>query len=45
MVPDELGLKLETAGLDLLGRARKIVLSKDETCPFLPTPADMLRIG
>ncbi|RBQ15517.1 chaperonin GroEL [Spongiactinospora rosea] len=31
VVSEELGLKLETAGLDLLGRARKIVVTKDET--------------
>jgi chaperonin GroEL len=31
VVSDEVGLKLETAGLELLGRARKVVVSKDET--------------
>jgi chaperonin GroEL len=31
VVSDEVGLKLETAGLELLGRARKVVISKDET--------------
>ena len=31
MISDEVGLKLETAGLELLGRARKVVVSKEET--------------
>ena len=31
VISDEVGLKLETAGLELLGRARKVVVSKDET--------------
>jgi len=31
VISDEVGLKLETAGLELLGRARKVVISKDET--------------
>ena len=31
VVSEEVGLKLENAGLDLLGRARKIVITKDET--------------
>ncbi|MDF5757827.1 chaperonin GroEL [Spongiactinospora sp. TRM90649] len=31
VVSEELGLKLETAGLDMLGRARKVVVTKDET--------------
>jgi len=31
VISDEVGLKLETAGLELLGRARKIVVSKEET--------------
>ncbi len=31
VVSEEVGLKLENAGLDLLGRARKIVVTKDET--------------
>ena len=31
VVTDEVGLKLENIGLDLLGRARKIVVTKDET--------------
>ncbi|MFG1707559.1 chaperonin GroEL [Nonomuraea sp. M3C6] len=31
VVAEEVGLKLETATLDLLGRARKIVVTKDET--------------
>ena len=31
VVSEEVGLKLETAGLDLLGRARKVVITKDET--------------
>ncbi len=31
VVSEEVGLKLESAGLDLLGRARKIVITKDET--------------
>jgi chaperonin GroEL len=31
VVSDEVGLKLETAGLELLGRARKVVVSKEET--------------
>ncbi|GAA4960723.1 chaperonin GroEL [Kineococcus glutinatus] len=30
-ISEEVGLKLETATLDLLGRARKVVVTKDET--------------
>ncbi len=31
VVSEEVGLKLENAGVDLLGRARKVVITKDET--------------
>ncbi|KOU30383.1 MULTISPECIES: chaperonin GroEL [Streptomyces] len=31
VISEEVGLKLENAGLDLLGRARKVVITKDET--------------
>src|SRR5689334_6819709 len=31
VISDEVGLKLDTAELDLLGRARKVVVTKDET--------------
>ena len=31
VVSEEVGLSLETAGIELLGRARKVVVSKDET--------------
>ena len=31
VISEEVGLKLETAGLDLLGKARKVVVTKDET--------------
>ncbi|MCI0386970.1 chaperonin GroEL [Streptomyces sp. CNQ085] len=31
VISEEVGLKLENAGLELLGRARKIVITKDET--------------
>ncbi|MFG3254444.1 chaperonin GroEL [Streptomyces sp. NPDC048172] len=31
VIAEEVGLKLENAGLDLLGRARKVVITKDET--------------
>ncbi|MEV1285904.1 chaperonin GroEL [Micromonospora sp. NPDC049679] len=31
VISEELGLKLDAAGLDMLGRARKIVITKDET--------------
>jgi chaperonin GroEL len=31
VVTEEVGLKLENVGLDLLGRARKVVITKDET--------------
>ncbi len=31
VVSEEVGLKLETIGLDLLGTARKVVITKDET--------------
>src|SRR5512139_2676949 len=31
VISEEVGLKLETATLDLLGRARKVVVTKDET--------------
>ncbi|MTB28679.1 MAG: chaperonin GroEL, partial [Actinobacteria bacterium] len=31
VISEEVGLKLETAGLELLGRARKVQVSKDET--------------
>ncbi|GAA0921915.1 chaperonin GroEL [Streptomyces sp. DSM 41524] len=31
VISEEVGLKLENAGLDLLGRARKITVTKDET--------------
>ncbi|MBE1486661.1 chaperonin GroEL [Plantactinospora soyae] len=30
-ISEEVGLKLDAAGLDLLGRARKVVVTKDET--------------
>jgi len=31
VISEEVGLKLDTAGLDLLGQARKVVVTKDET--------------
>jgi chaperonin GroEL len=31
VISEEVGLKLENTGLDLLGRARKVVVTKDET--------------
>jgi chaperonin GroEL len=31
VISEEVGLRLETAGLELLGRARKVVISKEET--------------
>jgi chaperonin GroEL len=31
VVSEEVGLKLETAGIELLGKARKVVVTKDET--------------
>ncbi|WP_377270669.1 chaperonin GroEL [Peterkaempfera sp. SMS 1(5)a] len=31
VISEEVGLKLENAGVDLLGRARKVVITKDET--------------
>ena len=31
VISEEVGLKLDQAGLELLGRARKVVISKDET--------------
>src|SRR5579884_2405566 len=31
VVTEEVGLKLESAGVELLGRARKVVINKDET--------------
>ena len=31
VITEEVGLKLENVGLDLLGRARKVVVTKDET--------------
>ncbi|MDH6706485.1 MULTISPECIES: chaperonin GroEL [unclassified Kitasatospora] len=31
VISEEVGLKLENAGIDLLGRARKVVITKDET--------------
>jgi chaperonin GroEL len=31
VISEEVGLKLENAGLDLLGKARKVVITKDET--------------
>src|SRR5260221_4805523 len=31
VISETVGLKLENAGLDLLGRARKVVVTKDET--------------
>ena len=31
VISEEVGLKLESAGLELLGRARKVVISKEET--------------
>jgi chaperonin GroEL len=31
VISEEVGLKLETAGIDLLGKARKVVVTKDET--------------
>src|SRR5690625_2686195 len=34
VISEEVGLKLETAGLELLGQARKVVVTKDETTIF-----------
>ena len=31
VISEEVGLKLESAGIELLGRARKVVITKDET--------------
>ena len=31
VISEEVGLKLESAGLELLGQARKVVITKDET--------------
>ncbi|GII79628.1 60 kDa chaperonin 2 [Sphaerisporangium rufum] len=31
VISEDVGLKLETAGLDLLGRARQVIVTKDET--------------
>ncbi len=31
VISEEIGLKLENAGVDLLGKARKVVITKDET--------------
>jgi chaperonin GroEL len=31
VISEEVGLKLDTVGLDMLGRARKVVVTKDET--------------
>jgi len=31
VISEEVGLKLDTATLDLLGRARKVVVTKDDT--------------
>ncbi|MER5894696.1 chaperonin GroEL [Streptomyces sp. NPDC001876] len=31
VISEEVGLKLESAGVDLLGKARKVVITKDET--------------
>ena len=31
VISEEVGLKLDQAGIELLGRARKVVISKDET--------------
>jgi len=31
VISEEVGLKLDAAGIELLGRARKVVISKDET--------------
>ena len=31
VISEEVGLKLENAGIDLLGKARKVVITKDET--------------
>src|SRR3712207_319632 len=31
VISEEIGLKLETVGLDMLGRARKAVVTKDNT--------------
>src|SRR5580698_10451259 len=31
VITEEVGLKLENVGLDMLGKARKIVITKDET--------------
>ncbi|MBU7597029.1 chaperonin GroEL [Streptomyces sp. XM4193] len=31
VISEEIGLKLENAGIELLGRARKVVITKDET--------------
>ncbi|MBP0533214.1 chaperonin GroEL, partial [Mycobacterium tuberculosis] len=31
VISEEVGLSLETAGIELLGQARKVVVTKDET--------------
>src|SRR3712207_7470516 len=31
VISEEIGLKLENVGLDMLGRARKVVITKDDT--------------
>ena len=31
VISEEVGLKLENATLDLLGRARKVIVTKDDT--------------
>lgn len=43
VVSEEVGLSLETADISLLGQARKVVVTKDETtiveAPVIPTPS------
>ena len=36
VISEEVGLKLENATLELLGRARKVVITKDETTIIVP---------
>ncbi len=43
VISEEIGLRLETATLDLLGRARKVVITKDETTIVEGARVDQIR--
>ena len=45
VISEEVGLKLESIGLELLGRARKVVVTKDETTIVEGSALEVRRAG